>query len=238
MFMPAALADPALRKFDLKRHKLPTADGLVSILCVRDVDALVRRISRAQYERDGHLPYWGDVWPVAVAILRAQVRGPSLLGKRVLDLGCGVGTAGVGAGRRGAHVVFADLDSRALPFAAFNAQHNGCRSFETRQFDWCSGRFEQRFDRILCSDVVYEARHHAPILRQIEQHLLPGGEVWVGDQYRTAADPFFELARARHRVEQEDLEVHFENVRRRVRIVRLFQLAAPPAQLPTPESNA
>ena len=230
MFMPAALADPELRKFDLKRHKLPTADGLVSILCVRDVDALVAQMTQAQYERDGQLPYWGDVWPVAVAILRAQVRGPSLVGKRVLDLGCGVGTAGVGAGRRGAHVVFADFDARALPFARFNARHNGCPSFEVVHFDWCRDRFAQGFDRILCSDVVYEARHHAPILAQIDRHLLPGGEVWVGDQYRAAAEPFFALAGTRYRVEQEDLAVHFENVRRRVRIVRL----SPPAPQPRP----
>jgi len=238
MFMPAALADPELRKFELKRHKLPTADGLVSILCVRDVDALVAQISQAQFERDGQLPYWGDVWPVAVAILRAQLRGPSLAGQRVLDLGCGVGTAGVGAGRRGAHVVFADHDARALPFARFNAQHNGCTSFEVVRHDWCNDHFAQDFDHILCSDMVYEQSHHVPILAQLDRHLRPGGEVWVGDQYRAAAEPFFALARERYRVAQEDLEVHFENVRRRVRIVRLFPLATPPAPPSDPQGPA
>src|SRR5262245_11406420 len=114
MVVEAARQDPELRRFRLRRHKVPTAAGLISIVCVRSIDELLDRVSVTEYDRDGQLPYWGEVWPVSVALLRLVLRGPPLTGRTALDLGCGVGTAGVGAGRHGAHVVFADLDPRAL----------------------------------------------------------------------------------------------------------------------------
>src|SRR5688572_27193815 len=114
MALEAARGDPFLRKFELRRHKIPTAAGTLSIVCLKSIDALLDQVGVEEFEREGHLPYWGDVWPVSVHIARTCSRGPSLAGRSVLDLGCGVGTAGVGAGKRGAAVTFADRDEHAL----------------------------------------------------------------------------------------------------------------------------
>src|SRR5688572_10459311 len=209
MVMEAAREDPFLRKFELRRHKISTAAGTLSIVCLKSIDALLDRVGVEEFERDGHLPYWGDVWPVSVHIARACLRGPSLAGQRALDLGCGVGTAGVGAGKNGAVVTFGDRDEHALRFAAFNARQNGVASWSTTRMDWSTGALPGPFDLILCADVVYERRNYGPVLRQIEDSLAPGGTAIVGDPFREQSDAFFELAARRFEVEIEESSVHF-----------------------------
>ena len=50
---------------------------------------------------------------------------PELHGERVLDLGCGAGSLGIDAARRGARVTLTDVSERALAIARFNARLNG-----------------------------------------------------------------------------------------------------------------
>src|SRR5690606_5421047 len=66
-----------------------------------------------------HLPYWAELWDSALAV--AQMLGQErhaigLEGKRVLDLGCGMGLTGSIAAMFGAQVTFADLETPALLF--------------------------------------------------------------------------------------------------------------------------
>jgi predicted nicotinamide N-methyase len=47
-------------------------------------------------------PYWTRVWPSAVALASEVLRRPELVaGKRVCDLGCGLGVAGIAAALAG-----------------------------------------------------------------------------------------------------------------------------------------
>ena len=113
--------EPATRRVDvdLGRGKsvvviLPALEGEV------DGDALEGMSIEAVVEQYGHLTGAGDVvWPAGLAFSRLLVHCPSFVqGKRVLELGAGLGAVGLAAATAGAaSVLLTDYDEDVLDFA-------------------------------------------------------------------------------------------------------------------------
>jgi predicted nicotinamide N-methyase len=163
---------------------------------VADTNALLDAITPEEFARDERLPYWAEIWASGIALAEWCLEGRSLAGKRVLDLGCGVGIAGIAAARSGAEVVLADYEPDALAFARHNAARNlpGILP-EFRLLDWRLPAPADRFAAILGADVIYERGNFLPLLETFERLLLPDGEVILSDPQRQTAGPFLELAR-------------------------------------------
>ena len=219
MTVPLALRDPILSRFQLRRQKIHVAGGALSMVTPTSCESLLEGDGIQRYDKEGELPYWADLWPASVAIARQLMRGRELTGRRVLDLGCGLGMAGVAAGRRGAEVVFADREPEALRFAMFNARHNGVEGATGLQLDWQQETVSGEFDLMCLADVAYEVKHHEPLLRHLEHCLRPGGEALWADPYREAGYLFMERAAARFPAQIIETDTHFDGRRQPVRLV-------------------
>src|SRR4030095_6589504 len=73
---------------------------------------------------EDRLPFWAELWPSGTALANA-VAGQALAGRRVLELGCGLGLVGVAAALAGARVLSADRSREAVACAAATAARNG-----------------------------------------------------------------------------------------------------------------
>ena len=138
-------------------------------------------------------PYWGSLWPTALTTAGMILRRtwPSRL--RALELGCGIGVAGIAALIAGHDVTFADHASSAVKLAISNAALNGFKDTNGMVFDWQQPPTDQ-FDFIVASDVLYDAAGYAPLLRTLEATLSDHGVAWIGDPGRVNAPRFAELA--------------------------------------------
>lgn len=91
-----------------------------------DCDAIMQMyIDLGQCDRD---PYWTCLWPSSIAMFQELVsQRPHLVaGRRVADLGCGLGVGGLAAAFAGAsEVVFLDREPLALQCSLINAALNG-----------------------------------------------------------------------------------------------------------------
>jgi predicted nicotinamide N-methyase len=105
----------------------------------------------------------------------------------VLDLGCGLGLAGVAAGLTGASVVFADLVEEALAFAEANADLHRLQRYRTVRLDFTRERLDHRFDLVLAADVVYDPAHYASLVRFLDTHLAANGAILVTESLRADA---------------------------------------------------
>lgn len=199
--VPEALQDPVLKRYPLRRQRIPIGARMLSVV-LPDDRAWLREGSWAPAVVRGHEPpYWIRVWPAAVAMARQLARAGDLCGVRVLDLGCGVGIPGIQAAALGAAVCFADREPDALQFARWNAQSQpGCGIPPTVQHvDWAQGAVDDTFDLVLLSDVTYHQNHHAPVRRQLAKAVAVGGAVLHGDPMRELSSAFLEnLAAADH----------------------------------------
>src|SRR5579864_5209689 len=89
----------------------------------------------AAFQRDEYMPYWADLWPAARMLAKVLLHESWPAGTQALEIGCGLGLAGIVALAMGLEVTFSDYDTCALRFAAANARLNGLTGFHTLQLD-------------------------------------------------------------------------------------------------------
>lgn len=132
-------------------------------------------------------PLFGQLWP-AGQHLAEVMHGFDVDGKRILELGCGIGLASLVLKRRGADVVASDMHPLAEPFLAYNAALNGLPMLHFRRVDWSSPvPTLGLFDLIIASDVMYEATQVAMLASAIATYASPAAEVVVTDPGRGQA---------------------------------------------------
>lgn len=196
--------DSLSSRFPTRIHRLDVAGQTIDLLAPVDPDALLDDpIVEQRYKADNYLPYWPIIWPsglmLAERILTAPAdasppvpRPPNF--SRAIDLGCGLGTTGIAAAKRGWHVTFTDYDPEAVEFAAHNARRNGIPQEQIRavHMDW-RAPIQETFPWVLASDVLYERRLHALLLSAIGallSHDDPAAQAWVSDPQRSSAEDF------------------------------------------------
>ena len=169
----------------------------VRLTRVTDAEALLADIEPVKFAEDERLPYWAELWPSAVALAHYLAKHLNLEGQRVLELGCGLGLISVVAALQGARVLCTDYEEAALAFARRNARGNACRGMRFQLVDWCHPALRRRYDCILASDVIYEARSFGPLVSLLQRYLARGGMAVFAEPGRANTRPFFTLLRQR-----------------------------------------
>lgn len=135
---------------------------------------------------------WWGVTTSALALAERLLEGPSLGGRRVLELGCGLGLAGLAAGLAGAEVWFTDLEEAALAHARRNAQAVGLPEERCRflSLPWESPGDVGAVDLVLGSEILYDYGTHSELLRLVPRLVAPGGRLWLADRPRLVVERF------------------------------------------------
>jgi predicted nicotinamide N-methyase len=163
--------------------------------------------------RDDYMPYWAYLWPGAFLLAELVARG-RWSGEPALEIGCGLGLAGLVGLARGLKVRFTDYDAAPLEFVARSVSENG---FDTSHvsvglIDWRDPP-DGTFPLILGADVLYERRLVPLVADVLARMLSPGGEAWIADPYRAAAEEFpREVAARGLECAAEAVEAHSEEL--------------------------
>jgi predicted nicotinamide N-methyase len=184
--VPAGLPDGAAS--DVVEETLVLGGRPTRLLRPRSGDALLDEVLAEDDPADERLPFWAELWPSGSA-LAAAVAELDLTGRRVLELGCGLGLVSVAAAAAGADVLATDQSTEALAFTAVNAERNGVPVRTVR----CA--FERPepllagapWDLVLAADVLYEPKT-VPVLVDLLPRL--GRAVWLADPGRPREPDF------------------------------------------------
>ena len=169
----------------------------IELLRVADVDTLLDRLPKIQFRPDERLPYWADLWPSSLALAKYLWEGVDLQGLEVLELGCGLGLAGIAASRKGGVVTFTDYEADALAFTRYNACRNRCTQAIVRHLDWHAPTLKQAYAVIMASDVLYERANFQPLMQLLHRALEPNGHFILAEPNRPIARDFLRLLRDR-----------------------------------------
>jgi predicted nicotinamide N-methyase len=174
---------------------VPTCGSAIHLYTVPDLERLVDRAALLRGEVEP--PYWAYLWSGSRCLADYLTRWVDLRGRRVLELGCGLGLTGVAAAHAGADVVFVDGALPALAFVRASLRVNGltgaaiCADYRT-----LSPR--ARFDYILAAEVAYEPACFADLAAAIARHLAPDGVALIADAFRTDTRPLYKALAAHH----------------------------------------
>jgi len=206
----AVLSDALL---DVVREPVSAGGGApLSILRPRDWDEL--RHQEGAVARTA--PYWARLWPSGLALADALAARDDLAGRRVVELGCGLGLPSVVAARAGARVLATDGMADAVVFAAHNLAVNELEG-EVALVDWrAPDVLVERgpYDLVIAADVFYLRDNVEDLLRLLPR--LAGGdtEILISDPSRAGGRNFLAAARgvfavdSRPDPERERVNVH------------------------------
>jgi predicted nicotinamide N-methyase len=182
------------RQFDVVTERVAVDAFAWDFMLPRSVDDL---IDEEDFERDGRLPYWAQVWPSSRA-LATRLAAEAGAGKRLLELGCGLGLASLVATVRGFDVLATDYYQPALDFLRLNAARNGLAPPATLLVDFRCFPAELRgFDIVAAGDVLYERANCPLVAEGFMRALAPWGLGLLADPGRLAAVDFFDECAAR-----------------------------------------
>lgn len=189
---PALRAAPGSRRrarrpvrLDLIEERIEVAGLELAILRPPSADEL---IDEAAFADDEFLPYWAELWPSGLALAEAAATLP-LRGRRVLELGAGLGLPSLVAAQRGAQVLATDWAEDAVELLRVNAERNALR-LRAERVRWDAPEpllREAPWDVVLGADLLYEERNAEQLLE-----LLPrlGGELLLAEPGRPFAKAF------------------------------------------------
>lgn len=164
-----------------------------------DPDALLDRAT------NDNTPYWAYLWPTAYDMADWIMRAARRPSGRVLEIGCGIGLAGLAGLAAGWEIIFNDRQKPAIELALCNARENGFENADGIVLDWREPPPEQ-FAAILGCEVTYDRADHAALLNFLDASLLPGGTVWLADANRAVTEEFITTARQNDwNIEREEL---------------------------------
>lgn len=172
---------------------------------VNDFEARQLGISSATW------PLFGLVWPTAQVLVN-RVIAEILTGRRILEIGCGIGLASIVLHRMGADITASDYHPQVLPFLERNLRQNKLSPIKFQTGNWeTDNPALGEFDLIIGSDILYQPAHIDDVSQFISRHSSADVDVMIIDPGRENRPRFTRAMRElgyNYRFEKFDEPVH------------------------------
>jgi len=135
-------------------------------------------------------PLFGVLWPSGRAMATEVDRIP-IVGRRILEVGCGLGLASLVLRQRGADITACDHHALAGEFLRHNTDLNGLAPISFHTAPWIGPNPDLgRFDLIIGSDLLYEREHPTLLSAFLAEHAKPAAQVLLADPGRERCGQF------------------------------------------------
>lgn len=191
----------------MRIEKLRVGPFSLELEVLANLDETIDQVFRI-LENEGHpellerlCPYFGVIWPAGLGLARwiAEVAHSELVGKSILELGCGLALPSLVASKRGARATAADFHPEVPRFLEVNKRRVGA-PVEYIEADWMTSSQTalgaRRFDWVVASDVLYERHYPEAVARAFHRHAAPGASLVLTDPGRPALQAFHDAALA------------------------------------------
>lgn len=151
-----------------------------------DPDGLAERagISSASW------PLFGVIWPSGLALAHELDQFP-IAGKRILEVGCGIGLSSLVLKHRGANITASDHHPLAEEFLRHNTALNGLPPIDFHNAPWVGPNPALgRFDLIIGSDLLYERGHPCLLAAFLAAHAKQTSQILLADPGRNRCGQF------------------------------------------------
>lgn len=149
-------------------------DKVLECIQIADMEDYLDRLVETLEGQKGveALPLWAKIWPACLPMAMYMQRQTPQNEDRVLEIGAGLGVAGMFAGLRGFPVVISDIHPDALVFARINVLHNALAdTVQVRYVDFTADEHHGVFSHIIGSEVLYRESVYSALLHFLRSHL-------------------------------------------------------------------
>ena len=172
-------------------------EGLsVDIERVTNIDALFAElIAKGENHpdfKDERIPYWAELWASALALSQYLVASKiDFQGKKILEIGAGLGLPSIVAAKLGADVCVSDYLPEAVDFSRKNFEKNNLTA-DFQILDWRTPDKSFAADIVLAADVAYEKRMFEYLPLAFKAFCKPNGTILLSEPNRGLAQFFLQ----------------------------------------------
>ena len=149
-------------------------------------------------------PLWPKIWEASAILALKMAALPPDPNKKILEIGAGLGVAGLCAARMGHKITITEYNPDALNFIWANAEVNRIREPDIRKLDWNKPDIQERFDLIIGSEVVFKKEDIPGLLMLFQHFLKPGGTIILAEGMRKTSFLFI-----------KEMEKHYKIIMKR-----------------------
>jgi predicted nicotinamide N-methyase len=160
----------------------------------------------ADTPHDIELPYWAKIWEGSIILAYLVSKRPADKSKECLEIGAGVGVAGMFAAAFGYQVTLTDIDEEALLFAKVSAMKNGL-DIKVKKVDFTLDDLDHKYDLILASEVLYKKGTDLPLIDFFKKHLKEDGLIYLAKNRQIKAEEFLEVLEEHFVVSKKEISL-------------------------------
>jgi 2-polyprenyl-3-methyl-5-hydroxy-6-metoxy-1,4-benzoquinol methylase len=165
---------------------------ILKCLQIEDLDEIIIQGLVTNDVDASELPFWGKIWEASILLAAYLAAQPVLPGRKILEIGTGLGVSGLFAAACGHEVTLSDHKEEILRFIRANVLLNNLDSVSIINVDWTRTTPQQQvYDWIVGSEVVYHRPTYDALVEFFLKTLKPRGTIFLAKSTSLPADTFF-----------------------------------------------
>lgn len=197
-------------KYPTVTQQRKIGDKIFVLECIRDLDEAIDLICSSMSSEDlldpfaeDLCPYFGILWPAAEGLsIYLSENAEVVRGKKVLELGCGLGLPSLVSSYLGASVLATDFHPDVEEYFFRNCRHSSLKA-DYKRMNWREDISPvDQFDVVLGSDVLYESKHPEEVAKGLLKYVRPGGTIILSDPGRAYVQNFVKFMNDRGQKEE------------------------------------
>lgn len=186
-------------KYALTFDRLRVGEKSVRILKIADLEQFLD--GKDPFKNVADFPFWIRLWDAAMVLSYVLGAQKNVAGKRLLELGAGLGAPGLAASAAGYDVTLSDYEDIILDFQRVSAAASKLDTLKFCHFDWLNPPALEPFNVLAGAEILFREEFFQPLLGIFHSCLKDDGVIYLAhDARRQSLGKFLQLA-------QDDFEI-------------------------------
>jgi len=186
-------------KYGLTFDRLKIGEKDLRLLKIADLAEFLG--DKDPFANVSEFPFWVRLWDAAMVLAYVLGGQKDVAGKRLLELGAGLGAPGLAAAAAGYEVTISDYEDIIMDFQRVSAAASGLEGIEFVHLDWLDPPDLEPFDVLVGAEILFREAFFMPLLNIFKQYLKKDGMIFLAhDATRQSLSKFLKLA-------QDDFEI-------------------------------
>ncbi len=181
-------------KYKLTFDSLKLAEKSIQLLKVADLEEFLD--GKDPFANVEEFPFWIRLWESAIILAYVMSTLPNPEGRKVLEIGAGLGAPGLAAAAAGFDVTISDYEDIIIDFQRVSAAASGLGNVHFTLLDWLDPLEIEPFDFLIGAEILFREEFFEPLLAVFRKLLKPDGTIILAHDVRRKSLPLF-LERAK-----------------------------------------
>lgn len=181
------------KKYKLTFDRLTIGGKKIRLLKAADLEEFLD--GKDPFADVTEFPFWIRLWDAAMLLAYVLGSQPETQGKRLLELGAGLGAPGLAAAAAGYDVTISDYEDIIMDFQKVSAAASGLSGVDFAHLDWLDPPDIAPFDILAGAEILFRDEFFEPLLNVFKKYLKQDGMIYLAhDKKRQSLPKFLKLA--------------------------------------------